>query len=420
MERFTGPAEQPANPERIEAELKRLFSQLDDVGEGGPRVMRAAAWNLIVPCDLAPAEGEKAPSPPFPAVNESEEVAREAIVELVETHPARVLFLVAEEGAGDTLTASVAALCHRPGEERRQVCCELIRLRARGAPARHLPDAARSLLLPDLPVAVWRPGRRKSARTSSGALAPLDEALASLADRWIVDTAVEPDGEALQQTEALLSSRPGLPHGVVVDLAWLRLLPWRELTAQFFDPPAFRSRLGALDCLEVWVAPGASTDAVARLWIAWLAARLGWQLTGAAGRNAWCFSRPNGTGLARLSHDPPPDLPGGNALVGPEASVSPTIGPLLRRAGSTGPEPPRPGAMRAVRLSASDPDTSFTIAHDPRTGCATLVVATTGACPLPRTVRFEQPGLARLLAAALDEPRPDPLYPEALALAARL
>jgi hypothetical protein len=73
-----------------------------------------------------------------------------------------------------------------------------------------------------------------------------------------------------------------------------------------------------------------------------------------------------------------------------------------------------------VRLTASVAETSFTITSGPDADCATLVVATTGACPLPRAVRLQRPRRARLLAAALDEPHPDPLYPDALALAARL
>jgi glucose-6-phosphate dehydrogenase assembly protein OpcA len=364
---------------------------MDEHGGAGGGVTRAAAWNLVVPCSAA-----------------TEAAARSAIAQVVAAHPARVLFLVAEDGVGE-LSASVTALCHRLGSARRQVCCEMITLRASGQETRHLADAARALLAPDLPVAVWwadaveAPTRPPSPGGDSGQgelPALIGPPLASLADRWIVDTGAGNRvaiGGGWRATLAGTAELSRTLRGAVSDLAWLRLLPWRELTAQFFDPRAFRERLPRLDRLDAWIAPGSAPRAEAFLWLGWVASRLGWQAEGRSNGASLLLQRPNGKATAAVRQDPAPDFPSHGG------------GPAIP-----------PGELYAVRLASSAPETSFTIQRDPESGCATLAVSTEGACPLPRVVRLPHQEPAQLLAALLGEPRRDQFYPEALSVAARL
>jgi glucose-6-phosphate dehydrogenase assembly protein OpcA len=395
MEQLAGSQAIPVRIEVVERALAELWRAAGDPGTGDespPAVTRAAAWNLLVPCEPA-----------------TEAEVRKAVLEVVGAHPARVLLLVAEPDgpvpeatAQRGMTASVAALCRRAGGARRQVCCELIALRAGGTETRHLADAGRALLVPDLPVAVWWPDGGQASDVSG----PLATELAPLADRWIVDTGETAGATGLRATQRLA----GRLRGAVSDLAWMRLLPWRELTAQFFDPPAFRRHLERVDRLEVWIADGNGPSAEALLWLGWVAGNQGWRVEGSAGADEWRLRRGGRTALAAVRRPGPPQTAG--APPGTDGSVT----GIRPRAGDGQPA----GELLAARLSASDPEIAFTVTRGPDEACATQVVTTEGACPLPRVVQLARAPLARLLAAALSEPRRDRLYSEALSIAARL
>jgi glucose-6-phosphate dehydrogenase assembly protein OpcA len=396
IERFTGGEEQPVDVAAIERELEALWMAARDAGDGTRAVTRASALTLVVPC-----------------AGNSVEEARRVVAELVGTHPARVLLLVSEpEAEPSSMTASVSAFCHRLGTEPRQICCELITLRARGAAKEHLADAVLALLAPDLPVAVWWPSGVPD-RSS------LLERLAPLADRWLIDTAATRDTTALRQAAALFAPQGGGEPlaGTVHDLAWIRLLPWRELTAQFFDPRAFRALLPELDLLEVRTLASDPPDAEALLWIAWLVGRLGWQP--APSGHSQPAADPDGTGWRFLR----PGGEGGGAALSRGRRVSALsaagAGPRARVLAAERASPDATG-LEGVRLQATRSETTFTISRTPGTDCATLTVDSPGACPLPRAVSLPQPRTAQLLAAALDEPLADPLYLAALSLAAEL
>jgi hypothetical protein len=117
------------------------------------------------------------------------------------------------------------------------------------------------------------------------------------------------------------------------------------------------------------------------------------------GEAAWQLRRDDRQALAAVRQGRPPALPGSISRFGTDAA---------------------PGELSAVRLAASTESISFTLARGPSDECATLVVETIGACPLPRVVRLPHIPRARLLADALNAPRRDGIYPAALAVAARL
>ena len=69
-------------------------------------------------------------------------------------------------------------------------------------------------------------------------------ALAELADQVVVNSAAAPDA-----TAALRTLGPFGPQ--ITDFTWLRLLPWCELTAQFFDSESARKYLDQITMLQI-------------------------------------------------------------------------------------------------------------------------------------------------------------------------
>lgn len=238
----------------IERELTALWQQADQ--DQPDAVTRVCVLNLV-------------------AVVRSGRVAdriTEIIARLNTRHPNRAILVSAlpDEGAdGPALEAWVQAHCRLPAPGRPQVCCEQITITARGAAAQQAAGVVLPLLVADVPVMLWWPRAE-----------PLDDPLfarlSALADRIIVDSSTFEDPEAgLGRLARAFGA--GLP---ISDLAWGRLTPWRELTAQFFDAPALLPHLAELRRvrIEVEAAEGGQPDrSAALLMVGWLAARLGWQ-----------------------------------------------------------------------------------------------------------------------------------------------
>ena len=119
------------------------------------------------------------------------------------------------------------------------------------------------LIVPDLVTVVWSPHQHDDA---------VDE-LIGLADVVLIDTVTSPEpAAALARAEELCA------HAYVVDLAWVRTMPWRERIAATFDPPQWRPLLDEIDTMTVRHHPDSTTSAV--LTLGWLATRLGWELPG--------------------------------------------------------------------------------------------------------------------------------------------
>ena len=64
------------------------------------------------------------------------------------------------------------------------------------------------------------------------------------------------------------------------DLAFMRLAPWQDMIAQFFDDPALREDLFSIDALEI----ESGSEAEALYLAGWLGSRLSWE---PLGRNAF-------------------------------------------------------------------------------------------------------------------------------------
>jgi len=139
----------------------------------------------------------------------------------------------------------------------------------------HLSSLVSPLLAAELPDFLWWPGNDFVDN-------PLFEDLQQIVDRVIVDSAQlgnDTSGVAAMR-ELLESDDTNSPH--IGDFTWLRLAPWRQLIAQFFDPPDVQLCLASIEEVTISYADvredGSSGLASALLTVGWLASRLGWEI----------------------------------------------------------------------------------------------------------------------------------------------
>lgn len=121
------------------------------------------------------------------------------------------------------------------------------------------------LSMPDVPTVLWwTGGRLLQSRTFSG--------LAQGATTVLVDSSGKVRGdEAIRELGEFLTRFPSV---ALADLAFLRLSPWQNTIAQFFDDPALREDLFSLTGLEIV----SGSDAEALYLAGWLGSRLSWEV----------------------------------------------------------------------------------------------------------------------------------------------
>ncbi len=181
-------------------------------------------------------------------------------------YPCRTIVLSRTDAPGRSLAAEVSALCHLPAPGLPQVCSERIVLRAGPEATGLLPGAVRPLLEAEIPFVLWWTDDPRA-----------DEALfRDLGDecsRLILDL---PDPGA-----DVAAIRLGLDPAICPyarDTSWSALTRWRELVAQFFDPPQHHETLSRLDSVRIEaLASSASAPPRLAVWLAaWLAGQLHW------------------------------------------------------------------------------------------------------------------------------------------------
>ncbi len=131
--------------------------------------------------------------------------------------------------------------------------------------ARHLDDLVTivdPLVVTDLATLLWSPHGHPEA---------VDELLA-LCQAVLVDSVDEPSWRDAVSRACELRGR-----AYVVDLAWLRSIPWRERVAAAFDSPAMRAELAEIEGVSVRYHPDSTVAAL--LLVGWLGSRLGWRLS---------------------------------------------------------------------------------------------------------------------------------------------
>ena len=135
---------------------------------------------------------------------------------------------------------------------------------------RHLPHLARivdPLIVTDLSTVVWAPHGHPAAVDSL--IAPTDGAR-PVAQCVLCDSAHE--AEEHEKLDRVCDLAAVVE---VVDLAWLRITPWRERLAAHFDPPDRRRELGTLS--KISVRHGRDSLISGLMLVGWLCERLGWR-----------------------------------------------------------------------------------------------------------------------------------------------
>ncbi len=179
------------------------------------------------------------------------------------TNPSRTLILLAQhDRTAAKLEAEVSAQTRT--ESGHRVTTERVLLHAHGKVATHLASLVTPLLIPDLPVMLWWPGRPAFDN-------PLFDDLCQLADRLIVDT---DEGFEPPDLKRLLEvAHREQASASIGDFNWARLIPWRHLAAQFFDMPGMLDRLAQIQGLAVYHGRDGSTTQ-ARLLAGWMQGRM--------------------------------------------------------------------------------------------------------------------------------------------------
>jgi glucose-6-phosphate dehydrogenase assembly protein OpcA len=224
-------------------------------------VLRARAANLLV----------------FLSDEKSLAEVHELLPELSAAHPSRVLTILGQGEAPDSdIEMFVSALSQKEKPTgAKRLCCEEVTLKAQGSFVAELPSAALPLLVSDLPTFLWWRSVVDSSRK-------VFSNLLRASDRLIVDSAefAKPVVELLAINK-IFQQDYETPVGIS-DLNWARLTSWRGLLADFYDVPAYRASLDAIDNLRIsYVGPQADTNAIAPqalLMAGWLASRLQWTM----------------------------------------------------------------------------------------------------------------------------------------------
>lgn len=271
-------AESYVDPVEIERELAAIWATIDEQQGGRGTVTRASMSNVMIIC-----YGE-----------EQALEAADRIPALVQNHPARVLVLaVLDDQDSDDVQAWVTAHCQRIDADT-QVCAEHIELRFRAGAAERAASVVRSLLISDLPTALWWLSSEPPAL--SGALF---DAFAPMANQVIYDSVGW--AEPARGVRAMAQWSQG-NRNVVFNLAWRRLKPWRRLLSQSLDPGVVPGALTRIAEIELEHGPHALP--VAWLLVGWLASRLGWRPRSGVSRDGnrltWQFDASGGPVTIRV------------------------------------------------------------------------------------------------------------------------
>ncbi len=181
---------------------------------------------------------------------------------VVEKHPSRLIVLDSTDATtGISVGSSIRTTNGAPHVNER------VDIAVRSLGHRAIISLVHELTVPEVPLVLWWSGARLlQSRTFSG--------LAQQAQTVVVDSSGKARGkETIQELGEFLTRFPSV---VLQDLAFMRLAPWQDMIAQFFDDPALREDLFSLRSLEIT----SGSEAEALYLAGWLGSRLSWQPVG--------------------------------------------------------------------------------------------------------------------------------------------
>lgn len=180
------------------------------------------------------------------------------VASIAEKHPCRVLFLDDTHDSRKHVVQSDRSEHVNIGVK--QISSEVLR------------SIVHALIVPNVQTVLLWAGRHTSADERFGSLAGISHCV-------VLDSS---------RTDATATGLRELMHYVasggrsdVRDLAYMRLLPWQDMIAQFFDDPDLLAELPSIHEVEVV----AGSEAEAYYLLGWLGSRLGWH---PCGKNAFC------------------------------------------------------------------------------------------------------------------------------------
>jgi len=258
----------------IERELTAIWAEPD--GATGLSKVRASTLNLAVV-----------------AAGSQLDALREQTDALSETHAGRV-FLVSSDGHIPpwAIEYEVSGVCRPSGGQSAPVCNDRVELRCGAMVSPRVPSVVGTLTLAELPLVV---------EIGPGAPRKLGDALVQVADRIITDSGHTPVARIAEMVRAV--SAP------VCDRGFLRLYPWRDLCARFFDDAVAAAH--AVSRVQIARTPGGEDPA--SLMLGWLASRLGWDLSGAL-EAGHAVRRDGGEVEIELVEEAVPNLPPGEII----------------------------------------------------------------------------------------------------------
>jgi glucose-6-phosphate dehydrogenase assembly protein OpcA len=238
---------QDTTPSAIEAALRDLVGQRHRENEG---YVAARALNLVCIVD-AEYSGEIA--------NRLRRVGR--------YHASRTVVCSVEPGR-TTIDARATVASEgdpRPGEF--ALMRETVVVSIGRRHLRRLERIVDPLVVTDLATVVWSPHGHSAAVdalvTPTGGSRPVAQCV-------LLDSVSEPEPQQALERVCLLAECCD-----VVDLAWLRVTPWRERLAAHFDPPDRRPELHTMS--KISVRYGQMSLISGLLLVGWLCDRLGWR-----------------------------------------------------------------------------------------------------------------------------------------------
>jgi len=161
-------------------------------------------------------------------------------------HPARTIVL-------DTLSTGDDAT----------VNADRIEIAAGGMTPEDVRSLVQGLMIPEIPSVLWWTGDEIVDQ-------PLFEPLIDIVDALVIDSSgSRTDDRTIRDLSDFSARRPTV---ALRDLAWMRLRPWQDMIAHFFDDPNLMEELFAIRKLEIV----SGSDAEALYLGGWLASRLGW------------------------------------------------------------------------------------------------------------------------------------------------
>ena len=184
---------------------------------------------------------------------------------IADKHPSRMIVLDGIKGHHGT-----AVKAQEPQhEDAPRIFREGVELGVDGVRAAYRVQFVEALLVKDIPCVLWWAADRLfSSETFAGLL--------KIVEHVILDSSgTDTEPNALREFSSFFAAKRAVALG---DLAWMRLDPWRDVIAQFFDDPSMRDELSAIHRITI----SAGSDSEMLYLGGWLASRLGWTVRDAS------------------------------------------------------------------------------------------------------------------------------------------